>query len=328
MTEREYRNLDIDSYSSLKDFSIDRRKYYSKYILKEKVEEEESVSSLMGRIVETLLMEPEEFDNRFHIFSLVKAPSGKMLDFIKALCKYRIENSELSFEEIAKLAYKESGFEWNFDLVLKKFANTDNEIYYRELLDVKSRNLSIVTSEQVEKAEKIVNTIRTNQFTSWIFFSDNIEYQVKIEGFSYKGFPLKAMVDFVIIDEKNKVVRPFDLKCVWSVENFYKEYYLYRRSYIQAFVTKLACQYKYPSYRVENLSFLVSDSSDYYDPIIYTLNQDDMDDAINGFSVDGKKYPGVDKIVEDLKWCLENNIWRISRTNYEKSATLNIKNEP
>ena len=32
-TEKEYRQKQLDSSSSLKDFSVDRKKYYKKYIL-------------------------------------------------------------------------------------------------------------------------------------------------------------------------------------------------------------------------------------------------------------------------------------------------------
>ena len=56
-TEAQYRAVIMDSSSSLKEFSMNRKKYYSKYILNEKTEEEDSKASIIGRLVETLLME-------------------------------------------------------------------------------------------------------------------------------------------------------------------------------------------------------------------------------------------------------------------------------
>ena len=41
-TEAQYRAVVMDSSSSLKEFSMNRKKYYSKYILNEKTEEEDS----------------------------------------------------------------------------------------------------------------------------------------------------------------------------------------------------------------------------------------------------------------------------------------------
>ena len=64
-TEATYRAVNLDSSSSLKEFSTNRRKYHKKYILGEKVEDDDTKAATIGRVVETLLLEPEEFDNRF-----------------------------------------------------------------------------------------------------------------------------------------------------------------------------------------------------------------------------------------------------------------------
>ena len=89
--ERSYRAIETDSSSSLKDFSIDRRKYYKKYVLHEVVDEKDNQATNMGKLVETLLLEPEEFDNRFYMSSTVALPTGLMLEFVEAL--YRITDA-------------------------------------------------------------------------------------------------------------------------------------------------------------------------------------------------------------------------------------------
>ena len=66
-TEAVYRAILLDSSSSLKEFSMDRKKYYNKYYLGKNVEDKDSQAAIMGRIVETLLMEPDEFDKRFYM---------------------------------------------------------------------------------------------------------------------------------------------------------------------------------------------------------------------------------------------------------------------
>lgn len=75
-TEANYRAIYLDSSSSLKDFAMDRKKYHKKHILNEDVVEKENLAANMGRIVETNLMEPEEFDNKFFLSSLTSAPTG------------------------------------------------------------------------------------------------------------------------------------------------------------------------------------------------------------------------------------------------------------
>lgn len=336
-TETEYRAIPIDSSSSLKEFSLDRRKYYKKYYLNEKIEEEDNKAATIGRLVETLLLENHEFDNRFSMSSLAKAPTGKMLDFCNALCNRALNNPEnLEFKEMAKLAHIDSTFEWKLDVVLAKFIGTDNEIYFKEALEVRKRKLTIVTLQDIANAEKIVEELKNNEFTADIVNQESnddgflVQNQVQIEGFEIDGLKLKGMMDKIIIDHVNKTIQCYDLKCVWAVESFYEEYYLYRRAYIQAYLYKEAC-YKIREdlaldyYTVENPAFLVCDSINYYSPLLYTLNSDDMEDAYKGFEHKNKKYPGVKTIIENLNWAKENNRWNISKSNYENNGKLNIK---
>ncbi len=125
----------------------------------------------------------------------------------------------------------------------------------------------------------------------------------------------------VIIDHKEKTVQPYDLKCVWNVEGFFRDYFLYRRSYFQAYLYKQA-GYKMVErmgligYIVGNPMFIVSDSINYYNPLIYTLSDKNMEDAYNGFTYDNRYYPGVKETINDLKFALENNLWTISKKNY------------
>jgi len=60
-------------------------------------------------------------------------------------------------------------------------------------------------------------------------------------------------------------------------------------------------------------------------PLIYKLLKQDLLDAYNGFEYKNRKYPGVGKIIEDLKWTLDMNIWGISRENYLNNGVVNIK---
>ena len=47
-TEANYRAVMLDSSSSLKDFSLDRKKYYRKYILNEPINEKETSAATIG----------------------------------------------------------------------------------------------------------------------------------------------------------------------------------------------------------------------------------------------------------------------------------------
>jgi hypothetical protein len=340
-TEAMYRAVNMDSSSSLKEFSLDRRKYYKKYILGDKVEDSENKASITGRVVETLLLEPEMFDERFYMSTCASAPTGLMLAFVESLYKHTAAATDefgevnRSFEDICKDAYVESGFKIKFDAVIGKFVGSDAEIYYKEMREVKSKGLTVVTTEDVTNAEKIVAELRTNSITANVVNLVNssrytIHNQFQIEGYSVEGHLFKSMMDKVVIDHEERTIQVYDLKCTWSVENFYEEYYLYRRAYIQAYLyykaaESLTFEGELYGYKALYPRFIVCDSTNYYSPLIYMLNLGDIYDAYEGFEHKGRKYPGVQRLIEDLSWAVENDVWNISRENYQNEGLVNIK---
>lgn len=343
-TEATYRALQMDSSSSLKEFLMNRKKYHKKYILNEAVEEEDSKASVTGRVVETLLLEPEEFDNRFFMSSCISAPTGLMLAFVEGLYKVTSEatdefgNINRSFEDIAKDAFALSGFSGkgtgSFDAVIKKFSGSDAEIYYNELRTVKAKGLTVVTTQDVTNSENIVTELKSNFVTSEIVNLVNssrytIHNQFQVEGYSVDNHLFKSMIDKVVIDHHERTIQAYDLKCTWNVENFYEEYYLYRRAYIQAYLYFKACesltfQGELQGYTVLPIQFIVCDSTNYFNPLVYTLGGEDLHDAYVGFEYKGRKYTGVKEIISGLNWAVENDTWNISKENYDNNGILNL----
>jgi len=137
------------------------------------------------------------------------------------------------------------------------------------------------------------------------------------------------MLDKVIVNHTDKVISPFDLKCTWAVENFYQEYYLYRKAYIQAFVYHVAIQHyrniNLPGYSIQPIKFIVCDSTNYYNPLIYALTFADLKEAKEGFEYKDRKYAGVMELVADLEWAQTENVWNFSRANYETNGVVTLK---
>jgi len=340
-TEATYRAIKTNSSSSLKEFSLDRKKYYKKYVLGETVEDKDTQAATTGRVVETLLLEPQEFDGRFYMSSCVSAPTGLMLAFVEALYKHTFsatnDNGEITreFADIAKDAYVDSGFKIKFDAVIAKFVGSDAELYYNELRTVRGRGLTVVTVNEIDNAERIVQELRTNHVTATIVNLVNsarwtVLNQLQVTEYYVEGIEFKSMMDKVVIDHDNKTIQVYDLKCVWSVEGFYEDYYLYRRAYIQAYLYKegissWASESGYGDYTIFNTKFIVCDSINYMNPLIYTLTDDDMNEAFYGFEHKGRTYPGVQSLIENLGWAIENDVWNMSRENYLSNGVVNIK---
>ena len=340
-TEKEYRAVPMDSSSSLKEFSVDRKKYHKKYILEEKVEDDENKAAVMGRVVETLLLEPELFESRFHMSTCEGAPTGLMNDFVEALYKRTVEATDVfgkvarSFEDISKDAYVDSGFKIKYEAVMNKFVGSEAETYYDEIRVVRAKGLTVVTANDMNNAERIVAELRNNFVTRDVVnlvksARYDVYNQYQVEGFDVLGLQCKGMMDKIVVDHELKTLQIYDLKCTWSVENFYEEYYLYRRAYIQAYVyylggLQILDDLGIPEYKLEYPKFIVCDSTSYMNPLIYTLSFEDLGEAMTGFTHKGRNYPGVNQIVEDLKWAKETDTWNISKSRYELGGIVNIK---
>lgn len=339
-TEANYRAIMLDSSSSLKDFALDRKKYYRKWILNEEVEEKDTTAIIMGRLVETLLFEPHLFDNKFYMSACASPPTANMALFVEALYAHTTNatNEEgvvtRTFEELSRDAYIDSGYKISYEQVMKKFIGSDAEIFYDEIRRVRANNLTVVTTKDVTNAELIVEELKNNPVTKDIVTKVNsdkflVEDQLQIEGYTLDGHIFKSMMDRVIIDHSKKTIQVYDLKCVWAVENFYEEYYLYRRAYIQLYLYWIAAQsYRddnFPGYEVLCPKFIVSDSSNYYNPLIYCSSPADLEEAYKGFIYKGRNYPGVQSLIKDLNWAMDNGIWNISRENYELDGQVFLK---
>ena len=339
-TEAQYRAIYLDSSSSLKDFSTDRRKYHKKYILNEVVEDEDSKAATMGRMVETLLMEPHLFDERFYVSTCLATPTNLMLEFVEALYRHTVEATSeegtvtRSFEDMCRDAHAESGFKIKLDAVLTKFIGSDAEVYYKEIREVRPKHLTVVAAQEIANAEKIVVELKTNPTTAEIVnLVDDVQYsvhnQLQVEGYEVFGHMFKSMMDKVIVDHKAKTVQVYDLKCTWSVENFYSEYYLYRRAYIQGFLyhkaaESWASEMGYGDYEILLPRFIVCDSTNYANPLVYAMTQDSMNNALDGFEYKGREYPGVAQLIGDLKWALDKDVWNISRENHINNGIVNL----
>lgn len=341
-TEKEYRALEMDSSSSLKDFCLDRRKYYKKWILGEKVEEKDTQAILMGNLVEILLFEPERFDDKFYMSACANAPTGLMNDFIEALYVVRKENVNdegevsISMENALKEAYDRSGFKISYESVLKKFVGSDAEIYFNEIETIRKKGLSVVTLNDVQNAEKVVQELKNNFVTSDIVNLETgdrykVYKQLQVEGYEVGNHKFKSMMDFVIIDTLKKTIQVYDLKVVWSVEGFYEDYYLYRRAYIQAFLYYMAAKHfmlstpEYVSFSILPPKFIVADSINYFNPLIYTLTEADVEEAYLGFEHKGKQYKGVKQLIVELIFAYSNGTWNMSMDNYLSNGIVKLK---
>lgn len=347
ISEKEYRQIDRDSYSSIKDFTDSRKEYYKKWVLKEEIPREISKSMVLGSMVDTLLYSPTEFDNKFTL-TAIQAPTGQMGDFVGALFKRSIQNREedgtltRSVEVLTKEAYNDVRFNRAGDIVAFKrktyeqvmddFGSSDAELYYRQLLN--SYGKSVVELFEVQGAERLVQELKNNWVTKEIVNrktdKDADVYEQLIILFKYKDYLLKSMLDKIIVDHRRKMIFIYDLKTCWDNEKEFQTNWFKYKYYIQAAVYYLAVLHwaekeGWGTYQVIPMQFIVADTTNYQNPLIYQTDALNLQQGLEGFTIKGKYYPGVDRAIHDLKWHKETNLWDISPENYENKGLVKIK---
>jgi len=355
MTEKQYRDLDIDSYSSIKVFIEDRKKYYKKFILKEPIKEESSDSLIFGNLVDCLLFTPEEYDNRFTL-STSQIPTGQYGKFVEELMRVTIQSVDdngvvtRGLEDMMEEAYKNVKFDRNgnivdfkrdsFDTVKSKFLGSDLEVHYRQMRE--SFGKQVIEKSMLENAQNVVNELKSNFVTKEVINIENSDKHTVYNQYPIVGqlegtvtgslpFPAKCLVDKLVIDHEQKSIHIFDLKTAWDNENEFEMNYFKYKYYIQAAVYfYLVVEWKkkikeIADYSVNYPKFIVAESSNYKNPLIYTTDGNHFQQGMRGFMIRNRYHSGVLKAVREIMWHKENGIWNISKENYEKKGLVKIK---
>lgn len=355
MTEKEYRALEIDSYSSLKVFSEDRKKYYRKFILKEILKEDETPETKFGSLVDCLRFTPEEYENRYCL-ALSQIPTGQYGKFVDELWKVTLNSINSDGEVTRNLdsmledAYNTVKFDKDGNIVdfkrdslevaKRKFLGSELETHYRQLRE--SYGKTIIELSELENAQKIVQELKGNFATKEVtnLVTDKrftVHYQFPIIGeldasiTKSTPYKLKCLIDQLLIDNEKKIIYIYDLKTAWDNEQQFQYNYLKYKYYLQmAVYFYLVVEWKkkikeIADYAVMFPRFIVAESTNYKNPLIYTTTIENFDQGMRGFVLNGKLYPGVVKLVQDLMWHKENGIWNISRDNFATGGIVKIK---
>lgn len=348
MTEREYRRLRRISYSSLKCFADGRMNYYKLYESGPWVDEDEDDNDALriGTVSDCIAFEPEDFDNRF-VVSTVTKPGGQMGQFLDKLFKHTKQSlsqdgvvtrsiqslmhdayTEVAFNHAGeKIAFKRKSFEQ----VVEEFDAGPGMDFYRQ--QRQSLDKKLIEPGDEERAQKVVEKLYEHTLTKDLMsLKTGGKYRVfkqpKIT-FIFNRVECKSMLDLVIVNDELKIIQPFDLKTTYNPENFGYNYLKYRY-YLQAALYDIALSdwannNGMGDYEIKPMKFIVADSNSKYDPLLYVCTQDNLLQGRMGFTIDGREYVGIEKLVEDLQWHREHDLWSVSKDNFERGGICAIK---
>lgn len=296
---------------------------------------------MFGSLVDCIKFSPNEIDNQYVIGTQIP-PVGQMLDFVNVLYRRTLAASkdgvlqrdiqDLLMDTYLEVTVDKGGnpakFKGkSFEKVLELFLAT-GEAYYEELR--RNTGKTVITLGVMQRAEETVELLRSNFVTRELFSERegvDIYEQEPIE-FEYMGHELKCLPDHFEVHHKEKLIKLYDLKCSYEVEDFAFNYLKFRYD-IQSGMYYVGLEewkkkHNLGDYIVEPMRFIICDSSGITNPLIHETSMKDLNASMNGFSIRGKEYIGIKEGLEELKWAIDTDTWNISKRAYDKKGIMEL----
>ena len=329
------REIEGVSYSSLSKIA-ESPQAYKRYLDKEI----DSVSITLGDVVDTLVTQPERFNDKFIVSTTEMPSSDMMLKFCQALVDGKTQEE----------AYAISGFKITLNHVLNKYAK-EGEKYVQEVIEAKKHNKKIISFDLYTQANQLNNQIRdrTNRFVSHLFagpVDDNIErrYQVpalwnmNIQELPFrektKTISFRGVLDIMLINHNTKTVTPYELKT--GGEGFFRSYWRFKR-YLQGSMysefIETWTRLNLPDYKPQNTIFVYLDTNMQKPPMQYQMTHKDVlismvgekyKDILTGEDLPIYKVKGFIRLAEELDWHKRNNQWDYSYDEFINNGVMPI----
>jgi hypothetical protein len=285
------------SYSSLNKLLYCPEIFYKEYVLGEK-EIIDAAYLTEGKLIHCLLLEPKKFEEQFIVMT-GKMPGDNTKTVIDRVYAHHLELYESGepYRGETLADYQNAVIDVLKDMNLHQSLKTDEQrfakiytadanIYWEFLF--KSRGKQIVDSEMYEKCKTIVEKIRQNKQVSDLlklnaeseWWSTTDVYNEEPIEMELKKFPfgLKGILDNIVIDPIDKVIRINDFKTTSKALIDFPETIKYYKYSLQAAVYNLLVINKFvdlvkDGYKVE-FRFIVVDKNQQIYP--FKVSEDTM----------------------------------------------------
>lgn len=324
MNEKGYRGVKLPSYSLLKRIDNSGPKAI--------ISEFKGGSEVLefGDLVDCLMLQPEELDNKFY-FKPIEKPTGQLYELAEQIiidCQNDntpigsyINNIEavLSYMDDMELLKSVKSEE-------KRIAKFDNDLFWNYLdARQKSEGKTVFSPQTLDDATEAVKILNTHKKTTNIFKSNKaveVINQLKLQG-NIEGNDVKVMLDRIHINHKTKTITPYDLKCTDVRLQSFLFIFMKMKYYLQASLySHILVQWakeNYPDYVVEEFRFIVYSRNDKH-PAIYVVSDTWLNNGFHGF-IDYKnnKVKGVKQLLEDYYYYINTDSFEIEREFIENN---------
>jgi hypothetical protein len=315
MTEKEYYSEKRVSSSSLKWF--EQSPLYFKKMLDKEIEQETKRYFEIGKKIHMKLLEPEEYDKNY-IFLDYDIPKSKNQrkfceDYITYVSKKNDEKLIYAYKNNYKTEGQDDG------KILDKAKDVKKKLS-KYISYLKKRNdykdiLTYSDNKQIESLQQCVKDhIAANKL---IYLTDedrmnNIEeYNEKIIFFNFLGVECKSMIDRLVIDHKNKIIKLIDIKTTSNLGEFnhsFDEFLYYRQ--LAFYWIAIYDQFK--------------ETHDYkHETYIIGLQKGELPEC-KVFKISDqylqKGLYEIESILSEIKWHYDNNLWEHTCNYYENNG--------
>lgn len=272
---------------------------------------EEKDCLIYGNLVDCMLTDPDNFDNRFYLDELTEKPPAAIMSFIHELVSLGVKgfNEDVIKEFIDKLDYQKN---WNLDTKVNYLLNKCTASQYFDMV-IKSEGKQIITQEELSISKIVSDNLCNHIHTTQYFKSENFEQQKLLSG-TWGKFKVFGTLDRYNIDPWNKVITPFDIKTTSDyTTNFSKSFKRFKYYYQSIIYTELLKQ-NYPDYKIEPFRFLVESIKYPGLPLVYCLNEKSTEIALTK----------VQESFDLLEWHIDNNVWDVPKDIYINNGSIEI----
>ena len=331
VSEEEYRNDDAISYSMLASFERDGFKIIP--YLKDK---KSSEALRFGSLVDTILTEPEELDNKFLVSDISKV-TEVVLNIVKNIydiCDKTTNtlteiNRDLILNSIKEFNYQSN---WKDDTRINKIIDEGNS--YFSLLGL-AGNKTLISQYEYDLAVSCVESIKNSEFTNK-YFDDTVDYFGEIEAFyqlklkyNKNGLNVRCMFDRVIVNHITKAIQPIDLKTTGKDEEEFENSFLAWSYWIQSNmyseILKLIIEEDdyFKDFTILPFLFVVVNKNN-KTPLVWC----DINNLEKGHRID--KYNNIYKywidLYKDLKWHIDNEEYKYSLESIQNNGVRMLNN--
>jgi hypothetical protein len=231
--------------SAIKLLADNPLEFFKKYVC-ENFDEVETKNQKKGTLLHTLVLEPEEFDNKYIVLpENFEKPTERLLDVVNYIANLGDDSTVLDDYQEEILAYMKE-IDYHQKLVddkkdlsytgdvkrLEKVLTDSAKTYFTFIMT--SKNKEIIGKDYFDQIKEKADLIRLSESFNLISIEDDnqdfvSELELKLESPKDLLYPVKCIIDGVKIDIGNKKIKICDLKSTgntlddllkWNIEKY------------------------------------------------------------------------------------------------------------